>query len=33
VGGFHADNDFPRGGCALLDGVGGPSSAVSLDNR
>ncbi len=33
VGGFHADNDFPRGGCALLDGVGGPSSAGSPDNR
>jgi hypothetical protein len=32
-GGFHADTDFPGGGCALLYGVGGPSSAVSPDNR
>ena len=33
VGGFHADTDFPGGGRALLDGVGGPNSAISPGNR
>ena len=33
MGGFHASNDFSRGRCVVLDGVGGPSSAVSFRNR